>query len=442
MLDIKLIRENPEFVKEHLRKRFEDPNIVDELLKYDSQWRRILKDIERLRHIRNEKSIEIGQKVKRGEDVTAIRGQVREINNRIKELESLAEQNLKKRDEILMRLPNLLLDDVPICEGEENCPVIRTWGVAKVLESSLNDFKKFAGDMDYSLIQSRPESHVDILEKYDLADIERAGKVAGARFYYLKNELVLLETALIRFALDKLIEKGYVPVEPPFMIRRAAMEGVTDFSAFEEMIYRIENEDLYLIATSEHPLVSMHMNEILEENELPKKYVGVSPCFRKEAGAHGKDTKGIFRVHHFYKVEQVIISAPEESENYMEELISNAEDIMRALELPYRVINICSGELGAVAAKKYDIEVWMPAQQRFREVVSCSNCLDYQARRLKIRIRRKGGKVYAHTLNSTALATTRTIVAIIENFQEDGYIKIPDALVPYTGFDKIKLKNP
>ncbi len=442
MLDIKLIRENPEFVKENLRKRFEDPNIIDKLLEYDARWRQILKDIERLRHIRNEKSIEIGQKVKRGEDVTAIKDQVKEINNRIKELETLAEHNLKKRDEILMRLPNLLLDDVPICEGEENCPVIRTWGVAKVLESSLNDFKKFAGDMDYSLIQSRPESHVDILEKYDLADIERAGKVAGARFYYLKNELVLLETALIRFALDKLIEKGYVPVEPPFMIRRAAMEGVTDFSAFEEMIYRIENEDLYLIATSEHPLVSMHMNEILEENELPKKYVGVSPCFRKEAGAHGKDTKGIFRVHHFYKVEQVIISAPEESENYMEELISNAEDIMKALELPYRVINICSGELGAVAAKKYDIEVWMPAQQRFREVVSCSNCLDYQARRLKIRIRRKGGKVYAHTLNSTALATTRTIVAIIENFQEDGYIKIPDTLVPYTGFDKIKLKNP
>ena len=219
------------------------------------------------------------------------------------------------------------------------------------------------------------------------------------------------------------------------------MEGVTDFSAFEEMIYKIENEDLYLIATAEHPLVAMHMDEILNPDDLPKRYVGVSPCFRKEAGAHGKDTKGIFRVHNFYKVEQVIFSEPDESPKFMEELISNAEEIMQRLELPYRVINICSGELGAVAAKKYDIEVWMPAQQKFREVVSCSNCLDYQSRRLKIRIRTKDGKVFAHTLNSTALATTRTMVAIIENHQEEDGIRIPNALVPYTGFDFIPFKK-
>jgi len=225
------------------------------------------------------------------------------------------------------------------------------------------------------------------------------------------------------------------------MLRREVLEGVTDFSTFEEMIYKIEGENLYMIATAEHPLVGMYMNEILEEKELPLKYVGISPCFRKEAGAHGRDTKGIFRVHNFYKVEQVILCTPEDSPRFMEELIGNAEDIMRRLELPYRIINICSGELGAVAAKKYDIEVWMPAQQRFREVVSCSNCLDYQARRLKIRYRTKDGNRYLHTLNSTALATTRTMVAIIENFQTEDGIEIPEALRSYTGFDFISFKK-
>jgi len=292
--------------------------------------------------------------------------------------------------------------------------------------------------MEYELIAQKPMSHVDILEKYDFADTLRAGKVAGARFYYLKGKMVVLELALMRFALDHMIEKGYVPVSPPPMIHRRAMDGVTDFVTFEEMIYKIEGEDLYMIATSEHPLVAMYMDEIIED-ELPIKFVGISPCFRKEAGAHGKDTKGIFRVHNFYKVEQVVFSKPEDSPKLMEELISNAEEIMQKLELPYRVINICSGELGAVAAKKYDIEVWMPAQQKFREVVSCSNCLEYQARRLKIRYREKGELKFVHTLNSTALATTRTMVAIMENFQEEKGIKIPKALRPYTGFDYISL---
>ncbi len=437
MLDIKLIRENPGVVREYLRKRFESTEIVDEILDYDAKWRSALKEIERLRHERNKKSVEIGKMIKSGEDVSSLKEEMKKINARIKALEEEVEKYREKRDYLLMRLPNILTDDAPICENEEESPVLRTWGTAKVMEESLEEFKKLSNGMDYQLIEKRPISHVDILEKYDLADIERAGKIAGARFYYLKNQLVLLELSLIRYAMDKIVEKGFTPVSPPLMIRRAAMEGVTDFSAFEEMIYKIENEDLYLIATAEHPLVAMHMNEILEENELPKKYVGISPCFRKEAGAHGKDTKGIFRVHNFYKVEQVVFSPPEDSEKYMKELISNAEEILRDLELPYRVINICSGELGAVAAKKYDIEVWMQAQQKFREVVSCSNCLEYQSRRLKIRIRRKGEKVFAHTLNSTALATTRIMVAIMENFQEDNGIRIPKALVPYTGFDYI-----
>ncbi len=438
MLDIKLIRSEPDIIKEHLRRRFEPVDIVDEILKYDKLWREALREIESLRHLRNKKSVEIGKLVKEGKDISEIKEEMKRINSQIKDLESRVEEYKERRDYLLMRIPNLLMDDVPVCEGEENSPVIRTWGRAKVLQESLEYFKKFSGNMEYELIAQKPMSHVDILEKYDFADILRAGKVAGARFYYLKGKMVILELALMRFALDHMIEKGYVPVSPPPMIHRRAMDGVTDFATFEEMIYKIEGEDLYMIATSEHPLVAMYMDEIIED-ELPIKFVGISPCFRKEAGAHGKDTKGIFRVHNFYKVEQVIFSKPEDSPKLMEELISNAEEIMQKLELPYRVINICSGELGAVAAKKYDIEVWMPAQQKFREVVSCSNCLEYQARRLKIRYREKGELKFVHTLNSTALATTRTMVAIMENFQEEKGIKIPKALRPYTGFDYISL---
>jgi len=440
MLDIKLIREEPELVKEMLKKRFEDPFIVDEILDYDRKWRKGLREIERLRHLRNENSAEIGKLVKMGRDISSLKEKMKELNLKIKEMEIMVKEYKTKRDYLLMSLPNLLDETTPVCEGEENSPVIRTWGVAKVVEDHLEEFKKFAGNMDYELIPVKSMSHVDILEKYDLGDIERAAKIGGSRFYYLKNHLVILELSLIRFALDIMIEKGYIPVSPPLMLRREVLEGVTDFSTFEEMIYKIEGENLYMIATAEHPLVAMHMNEILEEKDLPIKYVGISPCFRKEAGAHGKDTKGIFRVHNFYKVEQVIFSRPEDSSGFMEELIANAEEIMQKLELPYRVINICSGELGSVAAKKYDIEVWMPAQQKFREVVSCSNCLDWQARRLKIRYRTPGGNKFVHTLNSTALATTRTMVAIMENFQSEDGIEIPKALHPYTGFDFIPLK--
>jgi len=438
MLDIKLIRSNPDMVKKHLRRRFESEDIVDEILKYDKLWRESLKEIERLRHLRNKKSVEIGKMVKEGKDISSLKEDMKKINITIKELENQVEEYKLKRDYLLMRIPNLLLEDVPICEGEENSPVIRVWGKAKVHKEYLEDFQRMAGDMSYEIIGERPISHVDILEKYDLADTLRAGKVAGARFYYLKRELVILELALMRFALDHMIEKGYLPVSPPPMIHRKAMDGVTDFATFEEMIYKIEGEDLYMIATSEHPLVAMYMDEIIED-DLPIKLVGVSPCYRKEAGAHGKDTKGIFRVHNFYKVEQVVFSEPEQSNEIMEELIKNAEGIVQKLELPYRVINICSGELGAVAAKKYDIEVWMPAQQKFREVVSCSNCLEYQSRRLNIRYRKKGELIFPHTLNSTALATTRIMVAIIENFQEDNVIRIPSALQSYTGFDSISL---
>jgi seryl-tRNA synthetase len=280
----------------------------------------------------------------------------------------------------------------------------------------------------------------------DIIDIERAGKVSGSRFFYLKKEGVLLDMALLSFALEEIVKKGYLAVEPPYLMRRDAYEGVTALSDFEDVLYKIENEDLYLIATSEHPMAAMFKNEVLKEENLPLKLVGISACFRKEAGIHGKDTRGIFRTHQFNKIEQFIFCTPEESWKLHEELIHNAEELVQKLGLPYRVVNVCTGDIGTVAAKKYDIEAWMPAQNAYREIISCSNCTDYQARRLNIRYREKEGaptKGFVHTLNSTAIATGRTIVAILENFQqEDGTIVVPKVLRKYmSDIEKISLKR-
>jgi seryl-tRNA synthetase len=273
------------------------------------------------------------------------------------------------------------------------------------------------------------------LETLDIGDIPRAAKVAGSRFYYLKNELVSIDVAMQQMALDMLIKKGYTPIYPPMMMRREPYEGVTDLADFEDVMYKIEGEDLYLIATSEHPMAAMYMNEIFEPTDLPLKLAGISTCFRKEAGTHGKDTKGIFRVHQFPKVEQFVFSLPEESWTIHEELLKNEEEYVQALELPYRIVNVCTGDIGIVAAKKYDLEFWFPGQQKYREGGSCSNCTAYQATRLNIKYRlKKGGteKEYLHTLNSTMIANPRTLVAIIENYQqEDGSVRIPKALHKY-----------
>ncbi|OYT38636.1 MAG: serine--tRNA ligase, partial [Desulfurococcales archaeon ex4484_58] len=275
----------------------------------------------------------------------------------------------------------------------------------------------------------------DMLEKVlDLGDTFKAGQVAGSRFYYLFNDIVFLDMALLAYAIDYLTSKGYTLVLPPYMLRYNIMMGVIDLDTFKDAIYKIENEDLYLIATAEHPLAALHAGEDIPEEKLPLKYVGISPCFRKEAGAGSRDLKGIFRVHQFHKVEQYVYAKPEESWDLMEELIGNAEYLFQSLGLPYRIVNIASGDLGAPAAKKYDLEVWMPAQGVYREMVSCSNTTDWQSYRLKIRlIRRKGMiKEYLHTLNSTAIASTRTITAILENYQEpDGTVVIPRVLRKY-----------
>ncbi len=421
MLELRFIRENPEMVKENLRKR-NDPEklkLVDKLLELDMKHRELMGHSQELRAKRNTVAEEINRLKKEGKDVQEKIREAKEIPQKIREIEEEQEKLAKEIHGILYSIPNMLHDSVPLGQTEED----------NVLHTKHGKIPEF----DFE-----PLSHVDLLER-GLADIDRAGKVSGARFYYLKNELVMLDYALQKFALDFLYKKKYSLIEPPFLMRREPYEGVTDLHDFEDVMYKVENDDLYLIATAEHPIAAMYMNEVLEEKELPLKFAGISPAFRKEAGAHGKDQKGIFRVHHFNKIEQFIFSRQEDSWKYHEELLKNAEQIFQKLDLPYRVVNICTADIGTVAAKKYDIEVWYPVQKQYREVASISNCTSYQATRLNIKYRTPEGNMFVHTLNGTAIATSRAIVAILENFQEkDGSISVPKALHKYmAGIKKI-----
>lgn len=419
MLDIKLIRENPEIMKNDLKKRrdLEKTRWVDELLDYDKKWRESIQKINILRRERNVITKEIAQLKKKGKSINTKMKEVEEIPDRIKNFEVQASKYKNKVDSILMKLPNILHESVPYGKDEEDNVVVRTWS-----KPPMFDFK--------------PKNHLEIALALGLIDVERAGKVAGAGFIYLKNELVLLDLAIQRFAIQHLMNKGYTLIEPPFMIKRKPYEGVTDLSDFELVTYKVEAEDLYLIATSEHPMAAMFMNEILNKIELPIKLVGLSPCFRKEIGTHGKYTKGLFRMHQFNKVEQFIFCSPEQSWQFHEELQTNCEELYQALGLHFKVVNVCTGDIGTIAAKKYDTEVWM-ADRKFREVGSNSNCTDYQARRLNIRFREKEGQIpvgFVHTLNNTALATSRTLIAILEQFQQkDGSVIIPKVLRSFMG---------
>jgi len=438
MIDIKLLRSDREKFYNSCKARGFDINVLDEFFSLDVKWRENLKELNTYKHDKNVFTMEISSLVKKGENIDNLKLEVEKVNKKINTVDE-AQKNIEtKRNEMVRLIPNLLAEDVPICKGDENSKLVKYVGNARVFSQDVDYFKENSGNSDnYEVIDKKPVDHQTLMEKYNLADIERAGKIAGARFYFLKNRLFKLELALINYAVDFLSQRNFTIMEPPFMINYASMSGATDIETFKESLYKIEGDDLYLIATAEHPLASMLSGEILEESELPLRVSGVSPCFRREAGAHGRDTKGIFRVHQFNKIEQFIYCKPEESWDFFEELVRNSEDIYKSLGLSYRVINICSGELGSLAAKKYDIEVWYPSQGKFREVVSASNDTDYQARSLNIRYRAKDGNKFVHTLNSTAIATERVLVAIMENFQEDDYIKVPDVLVPYTGFDKI-----
>lgn len=430
---LEALRKDPEILRENLRRRFLPLDMLERAIELDRKWREAVTELNSLRERRNE----INRSIPRadpGEREELIR-KAKEIGEEIERLEDMLEKLSQERDSILMSMPALIDDSVPIGPNEDYNKPIRFWGKPKVPRSKLDSFMEQTRgfNVEYELIDWEPLGHADELEAMlKQVDTVKAGQLAGSRFFYLFKDIVWLEQALILFALDKISRKGFIPVIPPYMMRRDYYLGVVDLNTFEDSIYKVEGEDLYLIATSEHPLVAMHAGDTFTEDELPRLYVGLSPCFRKEAGTHGKDTKGIFRVHQFTKVEQIVFSKPEESKYWHERLIENAEEIYRELEIPYRIVNIASGDLGASAAKKYDLEGWFPAQGKYRELVSCSNCVDWQSYRLRIKLDRKGRREFVHTLNSTALATTRTISAIVENHQrEDGSVRIPKALRKY-----------
>ncbi len=423
MLDIRLIRESPEAVEKSLEKRGDKEKIklLHQLVKCDKERRAAIQSVEELRQKRNIITREIAEQRAGGIFVKKKLLEAKQLPDKIKEIDSRLEKLNKKCDSVLYKLPNVLHDSVPIGKDGNDNALVREWG-------------------EKSEFSFQPKDHIELGIALNCLDIERAAKISGARFYFLKNEMAIMDFALMKLATDFMVKKGFSFMLPPFMMRRQPYSGVVDLADFEDVLYKIENEDLYMIATSEHPMTAQHMNEIIEEDKLPLKYAGFSTNFRKEAGAHGKDTKGIFRVHQFNKVEQIVICKPEDSWEWHEKLIANAEEFFQLLELPYRVMNICTGDIGSIAAKKYDLEAWMPAQQCYREMVSCSNCTDYQARRLAIRF--KGAdqavKGTVHTLNST-LVTDRALVAIMENCQqEDGSVRVPVALRKLCGFEEIR----
>jgi len=425
LLDIKLIRESPEIVRKNLARRgdAEKLRMLDELINHDSEWRRLLTETNGLRHERREVVNEVAALKKAGKDAEKQIERGRRVDDEIVALERQVEQKKQLVNRILMSLPNLLHESVPLGKDENDNLEVKTWGKPR----------KFG---------FKPRNHLEIAQALGLIDEERGAKVAGHGFFYLKGDMVLLDLALQRFAIDFLLQRGYRIVEPPFMMRRKPYEGVTDLGDFENVMYKVENEDLYLIATAEHPLAAMFMDEVLLKDELPVKMAGVSSCFRKEVGAHGKYTKGLFRMHQFNKVEQFVFCLPEGSWTFHEELQQNAESLYQALGLHYKVVNSCTGDIGTMAAKKYDINVWM-ADGVYREVGSNSNCTDYQARRLNVRYREKEGqapKGFVHTLNNTAIATSRTMLAVLEQCQQrDGSVAIPSVLSKYmNGLEKVE----
>ena len=418
MLDIRFVRANPDAVKADLIKRNDTEKLawVDELLKKDARSRELKVETDLLRQRRNNIAREINAARKGGQDAAALMTEAANLPQKIKDCDAEQEENATIIRSYLMRLPNILHCSVPVGKDDTENVEIKRVGTPKTFTFELKNHGQLAFDQGW-------------------ADFERATKISGAGFYFLKGSLVLLDMALQQFAIDELATKGYTPIIPPYMINRSSYEGVTDLNDFEKVMYKIDGSDAYLIATSEHPIGAMYQDEIFEEKDLPLKLAGISPCFRREIGAHGLDTKGLFRVHQFTKVEQFVFCKPEDSWKIHEELLANAEDIFIKLDLPYHVVNICTGDIGTVAAKKYDIEVWMPRENAYKEVVSCSNCTTYQAVRLNIKVRDKSDfeqKQHLHTLNSTAIATSRVMRAILENYQEaDGRVQIPPVLRPY-----------
>ena len=415
MLDMSMFREKSEILrKDHDKRKIPHDNI-DRVIRLDNEWKQARFDVDQLRKSRNEAARSIAAAKKSGDSdaVNKIMNEVSSIGNRIEELSKMADDFLQNRDSIRMRVPNILHESVP--EGEDD------------QKNTLHSLHGEKINLEFDAI-----NHNEIIEKNGWVDLARAAKITGSRFYFMQGDLARLEMALQSYTTNFLIKKNYTLVQPPLMMNKEAYEGVTDLGDFETVMYGIEPDKFYLIATSEHPLTAMRMDEIIEPAELPIKLVGVSQCFRREVGAHGLSDRGIWRVHQFTKIEQIIICKPEDSWLHHEDLLNNATELWDSLGLHYRVVNICTGDMGSVASKKYDLEAWLPGVGEYKEVVSCSNCTDYQANRLRMRYRTSEGNSAVHTLNSTAVATTRALVAILEQCQtENGLIMIPEVLRPY-----------
>lgn len=414
MLDIELFRENPEKIKKSEKRRGKTTERVDKVVELDKKWRKTLQKEEELREKRNNVTDIVAEKKKKGESAEKEIKEMQEVKKEIKRLSDKQEELLEKRDELRYQVGNILHKSVPNGDGEEDNKEIKVW--------EPEEGKKEDGRLA-----------ADVLEEADLVDTEKGAEIAGERGYYLKNDLVKLNWALQQFAMDLLIEKGFTPVQTPYLMKKKYIEAAAELEDFHEQLYKMSRSDKYLIATSEQTLATYHYDEILQPEELPKKYAGFSTNFRREAGKHGKQTRGIWRVHQFEKIEQYIFAEPENSWEMHEELLANAEEVVQKLGLPYRVVNVCTGDMNDNAAKKYDIEVWRPPLGEYGEIVSCSNCTDYQARKVKTRIRRSDENEVVHSLNATACATQRVMTAIVENNQTEKGIKIPEVLQDYMG---------
>ena len=417
MLDMSMFREHAEVLRADHDKRDMPHENIDEVIRLDEEWRQARYDVDQLRKKRNQAARGIAEAKKSGDSAAAdaILEEVASLGQEIDTLSEKVDSCLAERDQIRMRVPNILHESVPVGEDDQK-----------------NTLHSLHGNKIELGFEAR--NHNDLIEMNNWVDLARGAKVTGSRFYFLQGDLARLEMALQSYSANFLMERGYTLVQPPLMMNREAYEGVTDLGDFETVMYGIEPDKYYLIATSEHPLTAMRMDEIIEPSELPIKLVGVSSCFRREVGAHGLSDRGIWRVHQFTKIEQIVICKPDDSWEHHEELLTNAVELWDSLGLHYRVVNICTGDMGTVASKKYDLEAWLPGANAYKEVVSCSNCTDYQANRLRMRYRTAEGNSAVHTLNSTAVATSRALVAIMEQYQnEDGTVRVPDVLVPHMG---------
>ena len=415
MLDMRMFREHADVLRADHDKRDIPHDNIDSVIRLDEEWRQARYDSDQLRKKRNEAARGIAAAKKSGDEAAskAIMAEVASIGSEIDALTEKADACLLERDSIRMRVPNILHESVPVGEDDQ--------------KNTLHSLRGEKVELKFEA-----KNHNDLIEQNNWVDLARGAKVTGSRFYFLQGDLARLEMALQQYSANFLVGRGYTLVQPPLMMNREAYEGVTDLADFETVMYGVEPDKYYLIATSEHPLTAMRMDEIIEPAELPIKQVGISQCFRREVGAHGLSDRGIWRVHQFTKIEQIIICNPDDSWDHHEELLSNAVELWDSLDLHYRIVNICTGDMGTVAAKKYDLEAWLPGAGAYKEVVSCSNCTDYQANRLRMRYRTADGNAAVHTLNSTAVATSRALVAIMEQYQnEDGTVRVPDVLIPH-----------